>query len=187
MRSPVAPEVELEAVTLDRGPCAWRCPKTGGIWVRAADYHDWLDGRDGYQSEIFPPAENEPSAVAAIDDSLADSPAGKRCGEDGAFLIRQPVGHGLSFHVDRCGKCGGVWLDAGEWETLKQHDLHESLTRIFTAAWQEQIRRERHDSAVDEALQSKLGDADYARLREVEVWLRTHPHRHAILARLGGG
>lgn len=29
--------------------------------------------------------------------------------------------------IDRCDKCGGVWLDAGELETLTTHEQHGSF------------------------------------------------------------
>lgn len=177
MQSPVDVDVKLERTELEAGPVAYRCPKSAGVWVRSVDYQAWLaKPHEAGATVMLPPAPAE----------MVDSPAGKRCTEDGAFLIRQPVGRGLSFHLDRCGRCGGIWLDAGEWEMLRRAGLDDSLTRVFTDAWQAQIRRERHRQTQEAALRQRLGDEDFLRLKKVDKWLRKHPHRSEILTLLSG-
>jgi Zn-finger nucleic acid-binding protein len=36
----------------------------------------------------------------------------------------------LSFAIEHCGQCEGVWLDKDEWTALKGRSLHDDLQRI---------------------------------------------------------
>lgn len=115
---------------------------------------------------------------------LSDSRAGKRCPEDGGFLIRHRVGHGLDFHMDRCGRCGGVWLDADEWDALKSRGLHDSLHLVFTSAWQAEVKRQQQAETRQRQLERVLGAEDTKKVRAWRTWILSHPRRHTIQAYL---
>ena len=179
--SPVARGTALEPEPLPHGPQGWRCPKSGGRWINSQDYQEWHAERPALTADAAKAAA-EPLDLAKL--KAGDSGAGKRCPEDGGFLIAHRVGQGLPFQLDRCGACGGIWLDAGEWNALLSLNLHGELTRIFTTNWQAKVRREEQSRARDESLRNKLGPKDFERLRTVSKWLRDHPHRNLIVARL---
>ncbi|MEM8875738.1 MAG: zf-TFIIB domain-containing protein [Planctomycetota bacterium] len=170
MRSPIDPDVVMETVSLDDGPTVMRCPKSGGIWIRPTAFWSWLEQH----------SEDEP-AIAEDVGEIEDSPAGKRCPEDGRFLTRRKVGHGCEFYVERCPHCGGFWLDAGEWETLRANGLAKQLHHVFSNAWQARLREQRQRDLADERLEATLGESDTAKVRAFADFVRNHPHRDRIL------
>ena len=173
MQSPVA-SVTLQHADLPGGLHALQCPTSGGVWVRPAVYWTWLERHE--------PADIAPDAGEAAGDS--DTPAGKVCPEDGGFLTRKPVGADQPFHVDRCHRCGGFWLDAGEWEALLAAGLAESMHLIHSAGWQARQRERQQREQAEKRLREALGEDDAARVETFAAWLDRHPHRQAILGRL---
>lgn len=177
MRSPAAPGVGLVTEELEPGLKGMRCPKTGGVWLRAEAYRRWRASDPGDAPADALPDAGEPGE---------DSPAGKRCPEDGYFLIRHAVGHGVSFHVERCGHCGGVWLDAGEWEALRAHGLGRSLHLVFTSAWQADVGRQQREALAEQRLTQWLGEADYAEAKRIRAWIDGHERSYELRAFLDG-
>jgi len=106
------------------------------------------------------------------------------CPECGKLLARFRVGHGLSFFIDHCAGCGGVWLDVHEWEALKRVGLHDRIHRIFSSAWQTQILHEQQQQAAEHRLAAQIGQSDFDRLREMTRWIEAHAHRSEIAAYL---
>ena len=37
-----------------------------------------------------------------------------------------------SLHYDRCGACGGAWLDGGEFDKLAEDDKAAAITSFFS-------------------------------------------------------
>jgi Zn-finger nucleic acid-binding protein len=176
LKSPLVGTSVLARETLDDGLEVLRCPQSGGIWIRPVWYWRWLD-RHATES-----GQAGTDSVGGADVSATDSGAGKLCPEDGHFLIRHRVGHGLDFHVDRCGHCGGIWLDPGEWEALREKGLSEKLHLVFSSTWQARIREQERRVALEQLLTGKLGEDDYHELQRIAEWIATHPHRHEMQA-----
>ena len=178
MNSPLPPHPPMEKLNVPELPTAMRCPGSGGLWVRPDAFWAWRARQpEGSLSEA------EPADAAPAE----DSPAGKRCPEDGAFLIPHRVGHGLDLHVDRCGRCGGMWFDGGEWEALRGAGLLDRLHLVFTSAWQARIRRQRKLEQEEAHAEAAFGPELTPRLREVREWLRHHPLRAEMAAYLHAG
>ena len=108
----------------------------------------------------------------------------KLCPECGRFLTRAKVGHGVGFHLDRCGACGGTWFDANEWEVLRARNLHDDVHFIFSAAWQAHVARREREEAHERLMAEKLGDADWAEVKRIRAWLHGHPQRSQLYAAL---
>jgi Zn-finger nucleic acid-binding protein len=178
MRSPVGSHQALEQVELDRGLIAFRCPETGGHWIPAESYWRWHSAQP---AEEPPPedAETVATPVSEFDEIV------KLCPESGTVMMRFRVGHGQSFRVDR-SRTGGIWLDGGEWEALKEGHLHNSIHRIFTSPWQQAVRHQALDESVQAQLRERLGPELFTRLKALRKELAEHPHREAALAFLHG-
>lgn len=172
LNSPVDSSVPLVLEALPEGLQVLRCPSTGGMWLRSQDYRNWV---------AMHPQETPVSEPSGADVSPGDRLA-KRCPDDGRLLIRHRVGHGLPFHIDRCGACGGIWLDVGEWQALRSANLHDALARIVGSAWQARVLAEELAQARQRTLKQKLGESDYARTQEFVAFLQDHPQRDVILA-----
>jgi Zn-finger nucleic acid-binding protein len=81
------------------------------------------------------------------------------------------INNDTSHKLDYSPKIGGVWLDAGEWEYLKEQGIAGSLNRIFTEQWQRQLRENDTRATLEQLYISKFGEADYAKLKELREWL----------------
>ena len=106
------------------------------------------------------------------------------CPECRKLLARFRVGHGLSFFIDHCAGCGGIWLDANEWEALKRTHLEDRIHRIFSAAWQAQILRDQQRQATEHRLIANIGQADFGELQRMTQWIEAHAHCNEIMAYL---
>ena len=116
---------------LEAGLTAQACDGCGGRWIRWDDYWDWLDhAPDALPMAAPPPAEDAPAELPAPDEAR---PA-KLCPQCGRLLTRAKVGRGVNFRLERCAACGGMWLDAGEWESLRAAGLHRDLHHVFSPA-----------------------------------------------------
>lgn len=163
MRCPIHPESALETRTVNPGVTVRACPQCNGYWMTAAAYWKWREDLSG-------PLPNLDERDGGKDRAV-DSSAAKLCPIDGGFLTRHQVGYGLDFQLDRCGRCGGMWLDHGEWETLIDRQMHDDLHLIFTSSWQAEVRRQRKVNADEKRLVERLGEEDYGRAKEINAWL----------------
>jgi Zn-finger nucleic acid-binding protein len=173
------PVCETATLSLDDDATDLRmvhCPRCHGRWVQSYRYWQWRER----QGKSLP----ERSAGADDPAPTADSPAGKRCPECGHFLIRYPVGHDLPFHLDRCGCCGGVWLDADEWEALKARNLHDDLHLIFSTVWQAAVRQQEQRETRTQRYITILGQAGYQRVRDFKAWADAHTDAPVVYALL---
>jgi len=175
LQSPVSDAI-MHLSEIEPSLLAYACPKSGGTWIPLQSYLDWKEHHARDQSEV--PTKDIPSAA---DDSKRRALI---CPESGHLLIRYKVGHGLPFHVDVSPKTGGIWLDRGEWEALKNKGLHLELNHIFTAPYQHQVRAEEHEAAMDRLFRDKIGCEDFERVVEFKRWLSSHPKRRSIRAYL---
>lgn len=150
-----------------------RCPGCDGQWIRGERYYLWLDSH-----EDEPETAGEEEARVTVHDSAG----AKLCPECGRLLTRFQVGHGVEFAIDRCGGCGGIWLDAREWEVLRGKGLHDDVHFVFSAAWQSEIQRQRRRQNAERLLAEKLGEPDFDELKRIREWIDSHPRRNEIYA-----
>lgn len=176
MNCPVCKSVVLSKTTLEANLPAHTCGQCGGQRLCGKHYYQWLDRQPAAASSLLSPAASETLLIH-------DSADAKLCPECGRFLTRYKVGHGVDFCIDRCA-CGGIWLDACEWESLRAHNLHNALHHVFSAAWQADLRRQEQQQRIDHLLTEKLGAADYAELQRLKSWLDDHVHRNELYAYL---
>lgn len=180
MKCPVCKTTRLEPGELESGLPARRCGTCGGQFLRLERYLAWL--------RRHPADSPDGGGAMAAGPPVADSGPGKLCPACGAFLIRHEVGDGLAFHVDRCGRCGGFWLDAGEWASLRRRGLHRRVHHVCSTSWQRHVKRQRRrrqyrrvvTRVLDGRLRRQVGEADVGRLKALKQWLDTHPARAAL-------
>ena len=100
MNCPVCKTTALAAAEVDAALPSRRCGNCGGHWVASTAYFSWLEQRGS----------NLPDKPAEGDVGLrvTEVARAKLCPECGRFLTRAKVGHGVDFHLDRCGSCGGI-------------------------------------------------------------------------------
>jgi Zn-finger nucleic acid-binding protein len=176
MKCPACSNVQLISQELQPDVTAQKCIRCGGLWLSSLEFDGVIEAiRTGkavgsFSAEMPLPVE-EPKAA-------------KLCPECGHFMTRYKVGQTLSFSLDRCGNCGGSWFDGNEWETLRASPYWDQIHLVFTPAWQARIRRAEQAAAFRSQLASRIGPADLAEAERVKAWLKSHPHRAAIVSYL---
>lgn len=174
MYCPACRKHSLHRTESEDAPQRLACGECGGQWVKSFQYWKWLKAH----GENLPERPPEEGARLPVEDSGPP----KLCPECGHFLTRSRVGHGVEFHLDRCGVCGGLWFDRNEWEVLKSRNLHDDVHFIFSAAWQHRIAEEEYRQAYEKRVRDTLGSGDFERVRAFKAWARAHPRRNTIMA-----
>jgi len=92
------------------------------------------------------------------------------------------VGDMLESDVNAAALAGltGIWLDRGEWEALKSKGLHIELNHIFTTSYQQRIRTQEHEEALENIFRQQIGDEDFSKVVGFKRWLSLHPKRRQI-------
>ncbi len=141
MKCPTCHTHSLNEVSLDTGLLARQCSQCFGHWISSESYWEWLDHREHQRRE----AHGQPAPIVLSDSLLpvADNATANFCADCDRLMTKAKVGRGLSFYLDRCSHCHGVWLDQNEWENLKQLELHHQIHYMFSSAWQFSVRKEK--------------------------------------------
>jgi Zn-finger nucleic acid-binding protein len=157
------------------GLTAYRCSKCQGNWVRLEHYARWRERAPAVEGSL-----------ASVDTDVTES-ASKlaRCPDCSFILARYRVASDVSFVLDRCRNCHGVWFDHREWELLATRGLATRLAEVFSEEWQRGLRQAEQEAAVERMFERRLGAAELIRAREVREWLEAHPQRSDVLAYLG--
>ena len=99
-------------------------------------------------------------------------------------MVKYFVGRGLGFALDHCIGCKGIWLDRNEWETLKNHNLHDDVNEMLTAFWQSSARKEERRKKLEQIYVGRFGAEDYAEIKRIRTWLDSHRNKQDLLAYL---
>ena len=174
MNCPIDAGQALEAVTLDAGLPAHRCPQCTGVWLSGNEYLRWVLARSAPLPEV-PGDDHVPTW---------DTQTLKVCPDCGHYLTRYRVLPNVQFWLDRCGRCNGVWFDKQEWETVTARNLHDKVNQFFTKPYQERLRQAEAAAQMERLYRQKFSADDYARIKDVYAWLRQHPQRAMLLAYL---
>jgi Zn-finger nucleic acid-binding protein len=103
-------DTRLKLSQSDDGHLTHQCGNCEGHWLSWDEYFSWLEK----QKERLEKREDfEP--LLARDEATA----GRICPECGIILARYRIGHGMSFQLDYCRRCNGVWFDRQEWDDVR--------------------------------------------------------------------
>ena len=149
------------------------CSECNGTWIARSSYDAWRTRLPG----------DMPETGMGAEIAVTDTHKPKLCPQCGHLLLPYRVGHGLSFSIDYCGACGGVWCDRGEWDAIKAKNLHDNLHQIVSTHWQADVRQAAVQEAIEQSYGRQLGTA-YAKAQEIREWLRGQSQKDLILAYL---
>jgi Zn-finger nucleic acid-binding protein len=172
---PVCKTPELISTELESNLSSLQCPDCGGNWIQGARYWKWLETHGPNAPEL-------PGQDGVL--SLAGPERYIDCPECRFRMVKYLVGHGLSFALDHCEGCKGIWLDGNEWETLKKHNLHDDINSMLTYFWQAQARKASRKKALELDYIRRFGADDYAEIQRVRAWLETRQDKQGLLAYL---
>lgn len=153
--------IQLEPQELERGLIVAGCPNCQGKLISLINYRFWLDryADKTTASEIVDAAE------------VKESESVHACPKCSRLMLKYQVGPDSHHKLDLCPSCDEAWLDKGEWQLLKYLDLHGKLPKIFTDAWQRNIRKQRQEHSINERYQKLLGEDVFERARDFKEWL----------------
>ena len=176
---PICKTPTLEAARLANNLEADVCTSCRGSWITSARYFGYLNEAGEKTEDLvgFQPVESSAPPMPA-----ADSPSMKLCPACGKFMRYYPIGHGIAFGIDKCGTCGGVWLNHSEWDALVARKLHTKLHAVTSDAWQESVRKQLRAATERAALLRRLGEQDLAELDRITQWNEHHPERAVRLS-----
>jgi Zn-finger nucleic acid-binding protein len=173
MNCPVWKSTELITNELDANLSSQKCPNCGGNWIQGAEYWRWVERHGTDLAERVDDTETL---------TLAEPGVPVDCPECRFRMVKYLVGRGLSFTIDHCHGCKGIWLDSNEWEALKKRNLHDDLNSMFTSFWQNEAQRTATKKKLEEIYIGRFGDDDYAEIKRMREWLDTKTNREELLA-----
>jgi Zn-finger nucleic acid-binding protein len=163
-------KVELISSRLVGDLAAECCPDCKGTWIPAAEYESWQSRQ---------PRPTSPALPKTLDVDFVQSPLDTRaalCPECNHYLSRAKVALKTPFYVERCGNCGGIWCDYGEWDVLEKLGMHTAIEQLFTSEWQTKVKEREYAERERQATIEKLGDDLASQLFELAELLEAHPN-----------
>ena len=175
LNCPVCITTELVSTELEESLSSYNCSNCGGRWIRGPEYWNWLEAQG---SNLAERVQEEESLTLAEPGKPVD------CPECRFRMVKYLVGRGLSFSVDHCHGCKGIWLDRNEWEALRKRNLHDDLNTMFTSFWQTGAQREMRKKRMEQIYLDRFGEEDYAEIKRIRLWLEPKMNREELLAYL---
>lgn len=175
MFCPKHPQELLLTGELVDGLNASSCPICQGSWVESDDYQRWQ------ATHAEPSLKIENLAVPISQDvdyqpSRYDNRAGL-CPNCGLYLVRGRINlKKVSFFLERCPGCKGVWCDQGEWSVLDELGLSAYIPVLFTDDWQSKVRSAESEFRERLATAEKLGPEIAEKLFALARLLEEHPN-----------
>jgi Zn-finger nucleic acid-binding protein len=156
---------------------AYQCQQCGGMWLSADEYLAWRVNYPYVSAEAL-----DIEQEFEVPYLIADNNQPLFCPDCGRFLRRFEIWPNITFHLDRCSTCNGIWFDQHEWETLQEQHLHYHLNVFFSAEWQAKMKNEAMRQRFVELYRNAFGKEDYAKVQELRAWFQVHPQGHRLLA-----
>lgn len=170
VRCPKDKEESLVDVVLPGGLAAHHCSACDGYWVEPDIYAAWRS-----QQEERLPVPLPEDADMGYTPGPQDARAGL-CPNCKGFLARSRIGLNPPFYVERCSRCGGIWLDQGEWEVLQQLGWDGAIDHLFTEDWQSEMREQEYAERERRATIEKLGEDLAQQIFDLTEKLAHHPN-----------
>lgn len=151
---------------------AHTCTECGGNWILIEDYVVWK--------------ENNPDFNVADDITCeaVDTETALLCPQSGKIMRKFRITSKRPHRLDYSAFVGGVWLDKGEWDLIKQDGLAGSLNAVLSVQWQKNIRIDTAKVNFTSLYTDKFGEESYSKLKEIRQWLDDHPNKADLRAYL---
>jgi len=153
---------------------AHTCDHCGGNWILVEDFLVWKE-----QS-----SDDDLSVVVNYEEEILDSSKALLCPMTGSFMRKFNLSSKNTHRLDYSASVGGIWLDKGEWNLLKQEGLANDLNSLVTDSWQKKIKQENTEKTFRELYIKKFGEEAYIKLKQFREWLEDQPEKADMRAYL---
>lgn len=169
MDCPQCKGYQLQPTELEPGLIVNQCVKCGGSLIPLMNYRYWADQTPAANT-------NFETDVVAEDNKQA-----KFCPKCSRLMTKFKIENDSPNKLEFCAGCDEVWLDSGEWQLLRELELHTHLPRIFTDAWQRNLRVQQREMHLKENYRKRLGDETFSKADDFKAWLECQPERTQII------
>ena len=173
MNCPVCKSSELKSFELDPKLTSQQCPTCLGNFIEGKAYWAWVEEHGTDTAERI----HEHETL-----TLAEPGFPIDCPECRFRMVKYLVGRGLSFSIDHCLGCKGIWLDGNAWEALRKRNLHDDLNLMFTSFWQTEATRAARKKKLEQIYITRFGNEDYDEIKRIRYWLDTKTNREELIA-----
>ena len=152
---------------------AHTCPSCNGYWILIEAYISWKERNKDYEFSNTIEFEESDDTKSAI-----------LCPVTGIIMRKFRLSASNDHRIDYSSAVGGIWLDKGEWELLKQEGLAGSLNAVVTEHWQKKIRENSARDNFSDIYAEKFGKETYKKISEIRAWLLTQDNKADLRAYL---
>lgn len=140
---------------------AHECKHCGGNWILIEDFLSWKEKNPNHQF----------NDSIDISEEAEDTTNALLCPVSGTIMTKYRISATTDHKVDYSNAAGGIWLDKGEWQLLKQEGLAGSLNSLVTGHWQNKLRQTTTQNNFEELYKSKFGEENYETIKAFREWL----------------
>jgi Zn-finger nucleic acid-binding protein len=151
------------------------CKSCQGVTFTLSDYLCFLSRSEPVEEQLEQNVENS---------VLKDDTKKAMVCSCGQVMSKFRISHDSDRRVDYCSGCQSIWLDQGEWEHLKESDLHRCINKIFTDPYQRNLRLQGTKVVLNKNYEEQLGVKDYERLKDVRDWISNDSNKDLLMAYL---
>jgi Zn-finger nucleic acid-binding protein len=137
------------------------------------DYLRWLEHNDKPEFVV--------DAGAVI--KAEESEKALLCPKTGGLMTKYKISADSDHRLDYSPRINAVWMDAGEWELIKQKGLAGQLNKVFTDHWQKELVSQESAEILEGLYERRFGE-HYAAIKAFREILDQLPERHEVLAYL---
>lgn len=168
MKCPKCKTLDLESLS----PKAhYSCIECGGIWITDTAHMQ-------VPESVIDDTLRQSSADDNPDDRTGLCPAGH------GIMLRAKVDIDDPFYLEKCGKCGGIWFDKGEWQRLASSHLAANLADFWTQSWQRSQHQQKNRESFLTVNKTVLGEDVFDKIMTLADLLKDHPEKIRALALL---
>ena len=148
------------------------CSNCEGNWILVEDYISWKERNPQFSFKADSDCEAEETKTAML------------CPVTGLIMRKLRLSSNTVHRIDYSASVGGIWLDKGEWELLKDEGLAGSLNSVLTAHWQRNIRIDSTKDNFSAIYTDKFGQVSYDKVKELREWLSQQSNKADLRAYL---
>jgi Zn-finger nucleic acid-binding protein len=148
----------------------FNCSTCGGMWLEYENLPNFIKSLKS-------------SINTQTDKNLNDEKTGL-CPSGHGILLRAKIDIDEPFFLEKCGTCGGIWFDNGEWQRIANNNLSESISEFWCRSWQIKQSKEKSRKNYLKINRNFLGSELFEELMRLSEILKKHPEKGRAIALL---